>query len=221
MRKIIRENQIFFGLFFLWILVSLVFIYFQHKGYFVLYFAMERKETADLIFTYITKMGEAGAIGIGALILLFVRIRYGMILPIIGLSVLTLSLTLKRFFAQPRPKTFFHKMVENLEITLPDMYVNLGFNSFPSGHTMSAFALYGFMALCFKNKFLGILFFLIALAVGISRMILTQHFLEDVIAGSLLGIFIALLFYRIQLRSKFDETKWYNRSIVSFIKKKS
>lgn len=62
--------------------------------------------------------------------------------------------------------------------------------SFPSGHTMAAFAFWSLIAVIApKNS--GYLFALIAILVGISRVYLSQHFIPDVAAGGLLGILIA------------------------------
>ncbi|WP_409772212.1 phosphatase PAP2 family protein [Thermaurantimonas sp.] len=62
--------------------------------------------------------------------------------------------------------------------------------SFPSGHTMAAFAFWSLVAVIAPKK-LGYLFALIAILVGISRVYLSQHFIPDVAAGGLLGILIS------------------------------
>ncbi|GCD76998.1 hypothetical protein JCM31826_04800 [Thermaurantimonas aggregans] len=62
--------------------------------------------------------------------------------------------------------------------------------SFPSGHTMAAFAFWSLIAVIAPKK-IGYLFSLIAILVGISRVYLSQHFVPDVAAGGLLGILIS------------------------------
>lgn len=63
--------------------------------------------------------------------------------------------------------------------------------SFPSGHTIAAFAFWGSLSVFFKQK-TGIFFGIISILVGLSRVYLSQHFMADVAAGTLLGILISL-----------------------------
>ena len=98
---------------------------------------------------------------------------------------------LKHFLDMPRPETALY-----LEMS----------PSFPSGHSALAMALYGFLFLTIwkhpngakalpgkekhplQNKSLVFLAILI-LAIGISRLYLGVHFLQDVLAGYLVGLF--------------------------------
>jgi len=60
------------------------------------------------------------------------------------------------------------------------------------------------MAYTINKKILSIIFPLLAFLVGYSRVYLAQHFLTDVFAGMLIGIFAAilsLLIYQSFLRS--------------------
>ncbi|MFO7569662.1 MAG: phosphatase PAP2 family protein [Smithellaceae bacterium] len=58
--------------------------------------------------------------------------------------------------------------------------------SFPSGHTVTAFALA--TALSFLFPKLSPLAFLAAVTVAVSRVVITAHYLSDVIAGAAVGI---------------------------------
>jgi len=57
--------------------------------------------------------------------------------------------------------------------------------SFPSGHTMAAFAVSTVLALHFPAlaPALGV----VALSIGASRVVLGLHYVSDVVAGALLG----------------------------------
>ncbi len=65
--------------------------------------------------------------------------------------------------------------------------------SFPSGHTQSAFALWGSLATSVKNAWLKVLFIMLAVAVGFSRMYLGVHTPADVVAGALSTIACVVL----------------------------
>jgi membrane-associated phospholipid phosphatase len=71
-------------------------------------------------------------------------------------------------------------------------YFGFGYEltSFPSGHAQTAFTLATALTILFPR--LGIPAFLVAGAVGISRIILTSHYLSDVIAGAGIGILFTL-----------------------------
>ena len=65
--------------------------------------------------------------------------------------------------------------------------------SFPSGHSVMAMALYGFIALILcelypkKTKMLVTIAIIVILVIGFSRLYLGVHFSSDVIAGYILG----------------------------------
>lgn len=68
-----------------------------------------------------------------------------------------------------------------------DGVTHSGYNSFPSGHTTSAFALALLCALHTKHPGFRWLFFFLACMAGYSRIYLGQHFLPDVFVGMLIG----------------------------------
>lgn len=65
--------------------------------------------------------------------------------------------------------------------------------SFPSGHTMTAFALAVVVSLFYPSLMAGVMF--CAVSIGASRILLGMHFLSDVLAGSLLGASIGYITY--------------------------
>jgi undecaprenyl-diphosphatase len=73
----------------------------------------------------------------------------------------------------------------------PDKY------SFPSGHTITAFAIALPIGL-FYPELQGALFFA-ALLIASSRVVLGMHFLSDVLAGSAIGTILGFMSYRIFL----------------------
>jgi membrane-associated phospholipid phosphatase len=93
--------------------------------------------------------------------------------------------------------------------------------SFPSGHTTAAFSMMFFLSLIIPNKYAKILFAIFAAFMGLSRVYLVQHFLIDVIAGSIVGILSTLFIYKfILVQEKIIFSKWYNFSLVEKIFKR-
>lgn len=133
-------------------------------------------------FLTITKLGDAkGVITVlllAILILLFIKKRLETVvimLSVIGGHLLIESL--KLLFQRPRP-------------TVTWLAFASGY-SFPSGHSLITVSLYGLIALllfkylkpsCLK-KILIILFLLVPVLVGISRIYLGVHYPTDVLAG--------------------------------------
>jgi undecaprenyl-diphosphatase len=58
--------------------------------------------------------------------------------------------------------------------------------SFPSGHTITAFAIAIPLGLFYPGIFAVMLFF--AFSIAVSRILLGMHFLSDVLAGAILGV---------------------------------
>jgi undecaprenyl-diphosphatase len=65
--------------------------------------------------------------------------------------------------------------------------------SFPSGHTMTAFAVAIPLALFYPTLAIGLFF--CALSIAMSRILLGMHFLSDVVAGALIGTGLGYLAY--------------------------
>ncbi len=69
--------------------------------------------------------------------------------------------------------------------------------SFPSGHTITAFAVGITTAEFYPLLLPGMLF--CALSIALSRVVLGMHFLSDVIAGALIGTLLAVASYQFYL----------------------
>lgn len=151
-------------------------------------------------------------------LLLFYRFSWSLYLLFAQTVGGLISIIGKNVFNEPRPLLYFQENFS--EITLPlvqgvDMYRK---HSFPSGHTITAFALFFGLALIVKNKWLKVLFFVMASLVGYSRVYLSQHFAIDILAGSVIGIFSAWVCY--PLLKKMD-AKWGKKSLADSVLKKN
>lgn len=87
------------------------------------------------------------------------------------------------FFAE----TNILKTVENIHFATR--------NSFPSGHTTAAMAMCSTFALLSTKPWHKTFFLILGLAVGYSRIYLSQHFFVDVYVGSMIGVGTAFVCY--------------------------
>jgi membrane-associated phospholipid phosphatase len=214
MGKIIKDNLYFFLPFFTFLLVSGGLLLFIDQGDAILFFSDNRSVIADTIFVYGTRMGEVPIYLIAIIFGLFIRFRYSILVFLTGVIVTIVSFITKSIFAHDRPSVFFRKLRSLEEVNLVDgIDLHTGATSFPSGHTMSAFALFGIIAFLLPyKKTVGVLCFIGALVVGISRIYLVQHFLKDVFLGSMIGVLLAMLLYYFQDRLPYSTHYWFNRS---------
>jgi undecaprenyl-diphosphatase len=111
----------------------------------------------------------------------------GVVLLISYLSSGLLSQVIKQFVTSPRPSVYFESLHYAYYL---DTFSNcrIGFRSFPSGHTASAFAMVTVLTSYFKKRYVWALCLLFAVAIGYSRIYLAHHFLIDVLAGALIGV---------------------------------
>ena len=221
MNKLIRENRIYFSLFLLFMLVVGILLFFISTGDVVFFFSDRRSAFGDFFFKYFTKLGEH-ILYIGFIIgFLFYRFRWSLLIVLNGLAVFVISVITKSYFAHPRPAALLRVMGKFEEVnTIEGVKLLSGQTSFPSGHTMSAFATYGLVAfLLSKKNPWGWILFLIALGVGISRIYLVQHFLKDVYFGAFLGTAIAAICFLVNDQFPYNENRFIDRSLLSWKRK--
>lgn len=149
----------------------------------------------DLFFINFTSAGN-GWISVAAVILFIVLKKRKEALTLL-IAYITSGLfvqLLKHLFNLPRPHLYFRQLGihYNHFVDGVTLYNN---NSFPSGHTASAFAMATVFALLYKQKSIGLAALFLAALVGYSRIYLAEHFLSDVLAGALTGILFGMLSY--------------------------
>lgn len=77
---------------------------------------------------------------------------------------------------------------------------NAKFASFPSGHTITAFAMA--MAIGYLAPRLRLPLFIVAVLVAISRLVLGSHYLSDTMGGALIGVVSAVVLQRLFARRR-------------------
>lgn len=181
--------------------------YFAVAGYFVyklgkeetfLIFNRNYNPTIGQFYKYYTHIGDGFFIILLCVVLLFIKYYYSLMLlvcyavPSIVVQVLKrvifpdVSRPLK-YFTWDNPKTL--NLTEGVEVAIN--------NSFPSGHTTSAFALFFCLSIIFKNHYLRLLFLFMAINSAISRVYLCEHFFVDTLAGAIISITLCvpILYY--------------------------
>lgn len=141
---------------------------------------------ADFIMPYITLAADGYTVAILIILLFAWNRKFGLWtgISVILASAITQLLKTTIFAGEPRPKLFFG---EHSPLRLVPGVENYLLDSFPSGHTTAAFAFYFALVFIVKNNYLKAALFLFALLIGYSRIYLSQHFLNDVFFGSLIG----------------------------------
>jgi membrane-associated phospholipid phosphatase len=79
-------------------------------------------------------------------------------------------------------------LLQDVARAVPILEHNNYVNSFPSGHTSTAFTTALLLSFIVRKRFAVFFFPVIAFLVGYSRVYLAQHFVTDVLAGSVIGI---------------------------------
>lgn len=159
----------------------------------------------DWFFKCITVLGDGIIIIIPVVVFLFFSLRHAVYCLVTYLSTGLVTQLLKRVFFEDiiRPSRYFQDIAQ---LHLVDGVKMLGGKSFPSGHATSAFALFLCLAILSNNQYLKLACFLLASLVAFSRVYLSQHFLIDIYAGSVIGTLGALSFYLVFYR---DDQRWY------------
>jgi membrane-associated phospholipid phosphatase len=195
---------------------SLGIVYTIPYGEELFFFNNMRQEPLNTFFKFFSQLGEGTVYYVSIVLALFVRFRTALIVALMGLSILPLSFVLKDQIGTERPMTYMVDQGRQSELVfIPDVKLNAGRTSFPSGHTMSAFAFYGFLAMLLRRKeqWLGCILAYTAILVGIARIFLVQHFLLDVLGGALLGLVVAWAFYRLHESGFMKEIKFLDRGL--------
>lgn len=142
----------------------------------------------DHFFKYVTHLDD----GLVWLVLAIVSFfYYRKKLPIVFVNFVISSLlaqTLKRLFFSSALRPI-HLVQEGFQVHLVEGVKIYTHNSFPSGHTTSAFALaFTLLVLVKKKNAYKFLFVFLAFIVGLSRVYFAQHYPIDAIFSAFLGV---------------------------------
>lgn len=163
------------------------------RGEDVLWINGHHSPLLDLFLKGITNLGNGLTFLVVIIGLMFLKFRMAIFGLLVWISHGLFVTILKRwiFPFMERPRSVLNN---DLLYFVPDVEVH-SLHSFPSGHTATIFALALFLALCLKNRRVGVLLLVLALLVGYSRVYLLEHFLMDVAGGAVVGVVSSALFW--------------------------
>ncbi|HVW98108.1 MAG TPA: phosphatase PAP2 family protein [Mucilaginibacter sp.] len=185
-----------------------------------IYFAVNGvySAAADAIAPYVTDAGNGWTIITLSAILLLFNYRAGFLM---GSTYAITSLTaqvVKYIADAPRPTLLYHDQLSRIHL-VKGVYM-LQFNSFPSGHTVTAFSTAIVICYLIKEKRWSFLLLIAAVAVGYSRMYLSEHFFEDVTTGSALGVLLTVCWLAFIERKAFIHKAGWQGGLLRRAKKK-
>jgi len=157
-----------------------------------------RTPALDRIMPWITFLGD-GLIYIPIILLTWFFRRDYVVAIIAGVIICTIITQVMKVYIFPdelRPFSLEAKQIVVHKVEGVELHQ---LHSFPSGHTSTAFSMALLLAALMKQRIWVVLLPFVALAVGFSRIYLSQHFLTDVSAGMVVGIvssYLSLLIYR-------------------------
>lgn len=191
-----RLNRVFLVLFSILWLLSFVYRLFLDKGQFLTLLGEHHSSFWNSFFIVATQFAEEIVFITLALVFLFERFRISIAIAFTGISVTIVAGLLKKIFSFERPFVYFQNLgLEATYMKIEGIEPYTGLTSFPSGHTMAGFALMSLLSIYIRNTYLTILFFVVAVLVGLSRIYLGHHFMEDVLFGSIVGVVVSYIVF--------------------------
>ena len=189
----------------------------------IFYFAWEPQLTEWLqahlpsfaagLFSVLTLFGEEMALVLLLGFLYWVYDKeFGLFVGTNMMATLTWNPMIKNLVLRPRPYMVHEGVacLKPVDASADIMDLSAQGYSFPSGHSANSVTAYGSLAVYTKKRWLIIAAAAVALAVGLSRVVLGVHYPTDVLAGWVLGLIVIFLVSFLQRRIR-------NRKIVYLI----
>jgi membrane-associated phospholipid phosphatase len=211
-KDVFRQVRLFFILYLIVLCGCLIIKILYSKEQ--IYFAVNAhySDWADFMAPYFTDLGLGWTTIIIAACLALFSYRKGFLLATAYAVTSITAQIIKHIVGADRPKLYFHAQLSRIHF-VKGLYIDMH-DSFPSGHTVTAFSTALVLTYFSKNKKWGVLYFIIAIMIAYSRMYLSEHFFEDVIAGSIFGVFLTIFWIAWLDGKKFLNSPKWNRGLL-------
>lgn len=186
MKSTANRIHLFVALFIAWLIFGALVIVITEKEPLHILLNSFHHPVLDVFFKYSTHLGD-GIFAAFIVALGFIyRIRYGVIglVGLVSSTMITQILKRQVFEDHFRPSRVFEQTAELHFIDGVNLHSSF---SFPSGHSTAAFSAFLFLALIAKKPLLQAVLFTLGLLTAYSRVYISQHFFEDIYAGSIIG----------------------------------
>ena len=180
----------------LFILTGIVLVLITDKHQLHLAINAQTGGTADQFFAFYTHIGDGIVVPIIIILACLLYRKNFLSNFALGITTFALSGLLAQFFKRIvfadylRPSKVLEgklKLIEGVELH--------GAHTFPSGHSTVSFALFIFLAFLFKKyRWAQVTCAILAVLAAYSRVHISQHFVEDIVAGAFLGVTCFFLF---------------------------
>jgi membrane-associated phospholipid phosphatase len=211
--KVTLKNSGFY-IYYLFLLIGILILFLTQKGDFLIWLNANHNKAFDIFFRYWTHLGDGlvfAFLGIWFLLTSYYRTLV-LIAAVISQTIVIQGLKRFVFGDVVRPKLYF----ENFEsfYQVPGVEIH-SYNSFPSGHTATAFTVAVLLSLMIgKRNVTGILM-TGAILVGISRVYILQHFFIDIYFGSIIGFLIGVIVYLLMETSSLNQKDNLKRGLLT------
>lgn len=168
----------------------------------------------DMFLSHATHLGDGLVPTVLAIALLFLKdVRSGLMVGSSCSSSALVAQFLKRqvFSDMDRPNRFREALGEMQWVSDVELHNHF---SFPSGHATAAFGMCLALAVVLGRPRWGVIMALIAALLAFSRVYVSQHFMQDILAGGVLGTTFGYLSYRWLYVSSFSQKPWLNRRVA-------
>jgi len=191
-KSFLIEHRWVLSLWLFFIMFSMAYVMLTPYGELNILVSKHYKSSIGYFFRYYTHFGEEWLLVPIGLALIFIIKKRDFTIKLIAAFVINSLITIPVkycLFSYDRPRVALEKF--NLIFTEGvDVHQ---FNSFPSGHSSAAFSMALMVALWYKDRLISFIVILMAIGVGMSRIYLQQHFIEDVMGGAIIGLLAASL----------------------------
>lgn len=183
----IKQHGSFFLMYLFVFTAGCVLLFAKGKADSFLLMNFYHRQWLDHFFIFFTVLGDGLFVVLLSIFCFFVLKKRKLAITLLIAFIFTgiVVQVIKPIVESPRPESFFYP--RRLPFFIDDI-IHAANNSFPSGHTVTVFAMVTVLVLNTRNKWYYLMLLLFAMLVGFSRIYLSQHFLADVLAGSLLGV---------------------------------